>query len=379
MKKSGNLKLQMLIPIIVIAILVIFVDVSIRHISETNAIKDIFESIKTADIQTHDDLVNEISKIEAATTEHIGKELFVAFIKGVIMVGAITLVASLFFNKISKAMKELIGVLERGSKGDLTARVTITSNSELSIIGQKINELFEGIGKSLDKAKILSKNVELEMQDLNDTMIAVVGDASSDEGIIKLNEYISKVLDNVRNQTASSQESLAALQEISATVQNMNTYIDNTVKGFQNTLELSTESFEKINNMSDSMNEINDSVNITNTEIEGLKKLSDNIGQILTAITGIAEQTNLLALNAAIEAARAGDAGRGFAVVADEIRKLAEQTNKETGKIESLIGTIQTGVEKVKESGNDVKVKVLDGLKLSKLSEEGMEKIIKKF
>ena len=235
MKKSGNLKLQMLIPIIVIAILVIFVDVSIRHISETNAIKDIFESIKTADIQTHDDLVNEISKIEAATTEHIGKELFVAFIKGVIMVGAITLVASLFFNKISKAMKELIGVLERGSKGDLTARVTITSNSELSIIGQKINELFEGIGKSLDKAKILSKNVELEMQDLNDTMIAVVGDASSDEGIIKLDEYISKVLDNVRNQTASSQESLAALQEISATVQNMNTYIDNTVKGFQNT------------------------------------------------------------------------------------------------------------------------------------------------
>ena len=75
------------------------------------------------------------------------------------------------------------------------------------------------------------------------------------------------------------------------------------------------------------MNEINDSVNITNTEIEGLKKLSDNIGQILTAITGIAEQTNLLALNAAIEAARAGDAGRGFAVVADEIRKLAEQSN----------------------------------------------------
>ena len=267
MKKSGNLKLQMLIPIIVIAILVIFVDVSVRYITEKNAITSVFESIKAANIQSHDDLVNEVAKIEAATVKSIGMELVQAFIEGIIMVGAITLVASLFFNKISKAMKELIGVLERGSKGDLTARVTITSNNELSIIGQKINELFEGIGKSLDKAKILSKNVELEMQDLNDTMIAVVGDASSDEGIIKLNEYISKVLDNVRNQTASSQESLAALQEISATVQNMNTYIDNTVKGFQNTLELSTESFEKINNMSDSMNEINDSVNITNTEM----------------------------------------------------------------------------------------------------------------
>ncbi len=375
MKKSGNLKLQMLIPIIVIAILVIFVDVSIRYISETNAVKDIFESIKTADIQTHDDLVNEISKIEAATTKSIGKELFVAFIKGVIMVGAITLVASLFFNKVSKAMKNLIDVLEKGSKGDLSARITLNSNNELSIIGQKINELFESIGKSLDKAKILSKNVELEMQDLNDTMIAVVGDASSDEGIIKLNEYISKVLDNVRNQTASSQQSLAALQEISATVQNMNTYIDNTVKGFQNTLELSTESFEKINNMSDSMNEINDSVNITNTEIEGLKKLSDNIGQILTAITGIAEQTNLLALNAAIEAARAGEAGRGFAVVADEIRKLAEQTNRETGKISDLISTIQNKVEMVKNGGERIKDKVTTGYKLAEDSRSNMLKI----
>ena len=378
MKKSGNLKLQMLIPIIVIAVLVIFVDVSIRHISETNAIKDIFESIKTADIQTHDDLVNEISKIEAATTEHIGKELFVAFIKGVIMVGAITLVASLFFNKISKAMKELIGVLERGSKGDLTARVTITSNNELSIIGQKINELFEGIGKSLDKAKILSKNVEFEMQDLNDTMIAVVGDASSDEGIIKLNEYISKVLDNVRNQTASSQESLAALQEISATVQNMNTYIDNTVKGFQNTLELSTESFEKINNMSDSMNEINDSVNITNTEIEGLKKLSDNIGQILTAITGIAEQTNLLALNAAIEAARAGEAGRGFSIVADEVRKLANNSGEATGQIETVVKEIQSEIKELVELTKLSYKQVQSGRKTTELTNGKILDIIDK-
>jgi len=122
-KKSGNLKFQMLIPIIVIAILVIFVDVSVRYITEKNAITGVFESIKTANIQNHDDLVNEIAKVEAATTKSIGRELLVAFLKGVIMVGAITLVASLFFNKVSKAMKELIDVLEKGSKGDLSARV----------------------------------------------------------------------------------------------------------------------------------------------------------------------------------------------------------------------------------------------------------------
>ena len=82
-KKSGNLKLQMLIPIIVIAVLVIFVDVSIRYITEKNAITSVFESIKAANIQSHDDLVNEVAKIEAATVKSIGMELVQAFIEGI--------------------------------------------------------------------------------------------------------------------------------------------------------------------------------------------------------------------------------------------------------------------------------------------------------
>ncbi|MBP6466413.1 MAG: hypothetical protein KA277_00125 [Fusobacteriaceae bacterium] len=70
-----------------------------------------------------------------------------------------------------------------------------------------------------------------------------------------------------------------------------------------------------------------------------------------------------------------GEAGRGFAVVADEIRKLAEQTNRETKKIEGLIDSIQNSVEKVKESGEGVKTKVDEGLKLSKLAEVSITQI----
>lgn len=285
-----------------------------------------------------------------------------------------TIVISLF-GKVANIIKKILAALDSGSKGDLSSRIDINVNNELGLISQRINDFFEGIGLSLNKAKTLSINVVKNMDELNDTMIKIVSGGKNSSGIIQLNEHITKVLDNVRNQTASSEESLAALEEISATIQHMNTYVDSTVEGFQNTLSLSNESFDKINNMSESMNEINTSVQITNTEIDGLKKLSDNIGQILTSITGIAGQTNLLALNAAIEAARAGEAGRGFAVVADEIRKLAEQTNRETGKIGALIGTIQNKVETVKNGGEKIKEKVTAGYELAQVSRDNMLKI----
>jgi methyl-accepting chemotaxis protein len=88
--------------------------------------------------------------------------------------------------------------------------------------------------------------------------------------------------------------------------------------------------------------------------IRSLAAKSDEIGGIVSTITGIAEQTNLLALNAAIEAARAGDQGRGFAVVAEEVRKLAEESQQAAGSISHLIEQIQADTNatvKVVEDG----------------------------
>ena len=70
----------------------------------------------------------------------------------------------------------------------------------------------------------------------------------------------------------------------------------------------------------------------TNSDIAGLARIAQRIGDVVKLLQDIAEQTNLLALNATIEAARAGDAGRGFAIVASEVKSLAVQTARATEK-----------------------------------------------
>jgi methyl-accepting chemotaxis protein len=92
----------------------------------------------------------------------------------------------------------------------------------------------------------------------------------------------------------------------------------------------------------------------TDSQVQGLVKTVEKIGDVVRLINEIASQTNLLALNATIEAARAGEAGKGFAVVASEVKNLASQTAKATEEITGQIQAIQTATEGSVESIREI-------------------------
>ena len=97
------------------------------------------------------------------------------------------------------------------------------------------------------------------------------------------------------------------------------------------------------------MKEISQVVDESAKVIEILGKRSEEIGEIVSVITGISDQTNLLALNAAIEAARAGEQGRGFAVVAEEVKNLAEDSREAAERIAKMIKEVQSETAKAVE------------------------------
>src|SRR5262249_40183482 len=122
-----------------------------------------------------------------------------------------------------------------------------------------------------------------------------------------------QTLDNVQNVAAGAEQLSASIVEMSSQV--------------TQAMEIAREAMRHANE--------------TSGMVTTLTQAAQEIGEVVSLISGIANQTNLLALNATIEAARAGDAGKGFAVVASEVKALAGQCANATKAISEQIARVQ--------------------------------------
>ena len=267
-------------------------------------------------------------------------------------------------------------IFKKGTNGELNEQIHLTSKDELEDLANDYNGFVTILGETVRDIKDLSVKVSSENEIVSDSITALINGNSKIKGITDLYQDIEHVLDKVRNQTASSEESLAAAEEISKNGKDLLGNMEHMLKDLDNTLHKAKESYENINKVGKSIIDISQESEATSEEVSKLYNMSQGIGTIITAITSIAERTNLLALNAAIESARAGEAGRGFAVVADEIRKLAEQTNRETDKISEMISSIQSSVDAVKDKGQVMQKKVTDSTILSEESQKSIAEIM---
>ena len=93
----------------------------------------------------------------------------------------------------------------------------------------------------------------------------------------------------------------------------------------------------------------------TTLQVNSIAESASSMLNVIGVIDDIAGRTNLLAMNASIQAAHAGEAGRGFAVVAGEIRKLSEETNRNSRAIRSTLQETSNRISDTAEQSSRLK------------------------
>ncbi|MFT8872601.1 MAG: globin-coupled sensor protein [Sporolactobacillus sp.] len=121
--------------------------------------------------------------------------------------------------------------------------------------------------------------------------------------------------------------------------------------------------------------EASQSIAETAKMIDGMKEITQKMGQVTELVRDVAGQTNILAINSSIEAARAGEYGKGFSVISQEIGKLAETTNTAMSDISTLLDSSTEIVGLVNESLQKTMQVIDEGARESALTEQHFKAI----
>lgn len=257
----------------------------------------------------------------------------------VLLIVVIMTAASISFiiiRGINRALEEILAVSVRVGNGDLRENVPVSSNDEIGMLASSYNVAIENSRNMMHKIQDMADNVSASSNELNATT------ESSAKVTNEITEAVNLVANEAEKQMGEVTSVSAIVQQISASMEEMAATASFSSNNAVTTAEKANAGNEYIKKAVKQMENIKTTVMESAAVVSKLGERSQEIGQIVDAISGIAGQTNLLALNAAIEAARAGEQGKGFAVVATEVSKLAEQSQEAAKKIEALIYQIQS-------------------------------------
>lgn len=183
--------------------------------------------------------------------------------------------------------------------------------------------------------------------------------------------FVQKVIQNSerlarasRNQSVSTTQQATSIRETLSTVTELKSSMDQSIRVAKSVLEkvedslaASQKGLESSRRSQEGVSRIDGRIQEIRDTVEGLRRKTDQVGQILSVVNDLAEQSKFLSLNAAIEAARAGEHGRGFGVVAVEVRNLAQQSQEATSQIRKIIAEIRNSMAETfkvtQESGQD--------------------------
>lgn len=237
---------------------------------------------------------------------------------------------------LEQVLTSYMRFVERVSRGDLTARLSLNGQTGPNLIVANVN---------VDQ----DDNLLRLGYNLNRMVEALHSMASQTRDVARsLSEAALQILETTTTQITSATQQDAAVSQTTATVAEVRATVAETAERAQMVAEAAQQSVEISRQGQHAVAETIEGMNVIRSRVESiaenilmLSERTTQIGDIIATVNAIADQSKMLALNASIEAARAGEEGRGFAVVAMEVRNLAEQSREATAQVRDILSEIQ--------------------------------------